>query len=195
MGVVYKIHCRITGEDYYGSTKNDMKVRLWGHKQMKGCSSKQIIERGDYEVVELEHVDDDQLLVRERHYITTYPCVNKKSPFRTEEEDKLYYQEWAKQHKDELKQYNQEYRQTHYDKLREQHRKYQRENKEKLKAQQSQLYTCQCGVKSWWGNKKRHERSKFHLDFIKNLSINNEQAVLGRLRDDWHETKEGSQSA
>jgi hypothetical protein len=73
------ICCNITGEVYYGATKVCWKSRLSAHKNEKNlCRSRYIINRGDYEFIVLEEVDDDQLLVRENYYITTFPCINHK---------------------------------------------------------------------------------------------------------------------
>jgi len=97
MGVVYMIFCLTTGEVYYGSTKRWV-LRKHNHRCLKGHQSvaKQIIERGNYEFIILEQVDDDQLLIRERYYIDTFPCVNQIRPFRTNEEQKTDQQKRTK---------------------------------------------------------------------------------------------------
>ena len=218
MGIVYKIHCRITGEDYYGSTITTLKTRMRCHRsqKIKKCSSYPIIARGDYEVFELEIVEDDQLRVREKYYIMTYPCVNKYLPFITKDELKekrseqskkhyeynkeqrhQYYQDHKEEkneqskkryedHKEQIKIQRKQYRDNHKEEINERSKKYSHEHKEEITQRSkkryevhkeeilsrlSQPYMCQCGKQMTIGNKARHEQTKFHLDFIKNLTI------------------------
>ena len=92
-GYVYKIHCNITGEDYYGSTDQDIEERIWHHKGHKETMSSQIIERGDwcYEIMEeVDYIIKTDLLIRERYYIENYPCINIIIPYRTKEEWREY---------------------------------------------------------------------------------------------------------
>ena len=61
MMIIYEIVCNITGERYIGSTTTSLKLRLKSHKDMKRrhrCSSKQIIQRGDFVSRVLEEGDD-----------------------------------------------------------------------------------------------------------------------------------------
>ena len=89
--IIYKLHCNITGEDYYGSTK-DYKQRIYSHKCFKNqrqCKSKQIIERGDYTfsiVEECNFETAQQLKERERYYYENFPCINQVIPYKSREE-------------------------------------------------------------------------------------------------------------
>ena len=54
VGTIYKLHCNITGEDYYGSTKY-LYQRISAHKcstekqlSKRQCKSRQILDRGNY---------------------------------------------------------------------------------------------------------------------------------------------------
>ena len=50
-GKVYQILCLETGERYIVSCATTLTRRLYAHKQKgNSCASKQIIERGNYEV-------------------------------------------------------------------------------------------------------------------------------------------------
>ena len=81
--IIYKLHCNITGDDYYGSTTN-YKSRICSHKcktekelSKRNCVSKQIILRGDYTfsiVGEYNCETRKQLLKRERYYIENNKC-------------------------------------------------------------------------------------------------------------------------
>jgi predicted GIY-YIG superfamily endonuclease len=150
MGVVYMIFCLQTGEVYYGSTKHYSK-RQQQHKSQRQCTSKQIIERGNYEFIILEQVEDTQLLVREKHYITTFLCVNKRFPLRS---DAQYRQE----NKKKIAQYYQE--------NKEKIAQYYQENKEKIAQKNSALFECECGITCNVSSKARHFRTKKHTNFI-----------------------------
>jgi len=150
MGVVYMILCLTTGEIYYGSTKRDWKERLGDHRNNKGnhsTSANQIISRKNYEFIVLEEVDDDQLLIRERYYIDTFPCINQRRPFRTDE-DKL---EYDKQQKAELRK-NKEYN-------------------DKQRQHAITQYECECGSTFQICKKARHLQSKKHLAYQSNRAI------------------------
>ena len=139
MGIVYMLCCKTTGEAYYGSTTTDWKRRLNNHcKKDNRCVSKQIIARNNYEFIILEEVDDEQLLIREKYYITTFPCINKLSPLRTKEEQLQHFKQRYQDHKEEIKQ------------------------------QKSKPFECECGSVIRWSNKSFHLKSKKHLDYIQN---------------------------
>ena len=76
--IIYEIVCNITGERYIGSTKQELKKRIEKHKDVKQkhpCSSKQIIQRGDFVSRVLEEGDDIGR-EREQHYIDTLDNIN-----------------------------------------------------------------------------------------------------------------------
>ena len=139
MGIVYMLCCKNTGEAYYGSTIRDWKRRLKEHRcKANRCVSKQIIDRGNYEFIILEEVDDEQLHVREKYYVTTFPCINKTSPLPTREE--------------RLQQ-----RKQHY-----------QDHKEEALQRKSTPFECECGCVVRWSGKARHFQTKKHLDYIQN---------------------------
>jgi len=82
MGIVYMIECLETGEKYVGSTKVLFKIRMSQHKtgakKGKTCSSKQIIDRGNYKSYIVEEVEDDILREREQYHMDNTECINKK---------------------------------------------------------------------------------------------------------------------
>ena len=74
---IYCIECLITGEKYIGSTiKKYLSVRIAQHKRDKTCSSKQIIERGNWKYYLLEEVEVSQKLIKEQYYMDTTDCIN-----------------------------------------------------------------------------------------------------------------------
>lgn len=77
MGTIYEIICWTTGLRYIGQTVQCLRRRLNQHTSMLDCSSKFVIEHGNYEIYELEKVEDESLLrEREIYYIQHTDCVN-----------------------------------------------------------------------------------------------------------------------
>jgi predicted GIY-YIG superfamily endonuclease len=129
---------------YYGSTK-DIKERICQHKcPSNSCTSKKIIERGNYEIAILEtyeNIDEYDLVERERWYIENKPCVNQVVPHRTLTE---YYQNNKKKIAEQKKIYYQDI----------------------IKNKMKKRYVCECGGKFTYGTKSRHEKSKKHQRYI-----------------------------
>jgi len=148
-GKIYKIHCNITGEDYYGSTSQAyFSSRITTHRKLEdGCSSKQIIERGDYKVEIIEHYPCNnkfELLSRERYYIENFECVNLIIPTRTKNE-------YSQQHKGDKK---------IYDNI------YYIKNKDKKKERDSQKVVCECGCIVSYCSMTKHKKTQRHLDLM-----------------------------
>jgi len=130
LGKIYRILCNNTGEQYVGATcQKKLCTRLAQHVSKKNdCSSKGIIERGNYEMLLIESYpcnSKDELHRRERHFIETLDnCVNNKRPIRTKEEKKEYNKEWYVENKTDIlekqKKYNDENKEqkSEYDKNR-----------------------------------------------------------------------------
>jgi len=147
-GYIYKIHCNITGEDYYGSTDQDMQQRLRIHKCMMDTAASQIFERDDwfYEIMEeVDYIIKVDLYIREKYYIKNYPCINIKIPFRTKEENREYHRLHAR-----------EYRIVNPDYVTRQN------NHKNIK------HKCLCGGKYTNSGKARHIKSKKHKRYIDN---------------------------
>ena len=179
---------------YYGSTK-DLKIRMNKHKCLKtnDCTSKKIIERGNYEVAILEtyeNIDEYDLVERERWYILNKPCINKVIPHRTRAEyyqdnkEKLaeYYQnnkekiaeqhkEYYQNNKEKIAEQMKEYRQDNKEKIAEQQKEYRQDNKEKIAEQKNEKFVCECGGKFTKAHAARHKKSKKHLKWIQSCKI------------------------
>ena len=139
---IYKIVCNETEEVYIGKTTRTLEERLREHKDNLDCSSKQIILRGNYNIIKINGCDTEQESIElESLYIrTTNNCVNIQVPDRTK----------------------QEYREANKDKIKEKKKEWYEKNKEKRK----QKYMCECGSISTKRHKARHECSKKHKNFI-----------------------------
>ena len=100
MAIVYCIVCNITGEKYYGSTKQTLSQRLQNHKKLD-CTSKQIISRGDYDIYKLsEYQTREEALQREDWYIRNKECVNKNRVKITDEERKEQKKEYNEKNRE-----------------------------------------------------------------------------------------------
>ena len=153
-GKVYRIVCNITGEQYIGSTCQNLSSRLAQHiyefNNDKGTSSKPIIARGNYSIILIESFpcnNKDELMMRERYYQETMDCVNIiKRAIRTQEERDNY----------RLEPTRSEYLKAHGEKYRAEHKDY---FDAKNKEYNGVKYTCDCGDTLNWNKKARHEKT------------------------------------
>jgi hypothetical protein len=149
-GKIYKITG--SGLTYYGSTTQALSKRLYHHKLHLKCSSKQIIELGNYDICLVELFPcktKEELHMRERFYIENNDCINKYSPIRTQieiKEQKTQYRidnadkikEQTKQYYIDNKEKQKQYELDNADKIRERKIQYRIDNAEKLKEQKKQ---------------------------------------------------------
>jgi len=113
---IYQIICNTTGKRYIGATcQKKLCTRLAQHvanRKRNDCSSKEIIDNGNYEIVLIESYpcsSKDELHQRERFYIQSMECVNKNIPCRTETENKEYQKEWCAYNKEQIQKYKKEW--------------------------------------------------------------------------------------
>ena len=173
--IIYKLHCNLTGEDYYGSTR-DYKQRISIHtcsteKQLskRQCTSRQIIERGDYSfsiVEECNFETRQQLKERERYYFENLPCINKVIPYKSREE--LLQDKRDRSKTKPAKEKKAEYRAEHKDELSEKQKARYNNNKVEYKARRkATAYVCVCGINvSSTSNRSHHEKSQRHQKFL-----------------------------
>jgi hypothetical protein len=121
--------CNDTGKQYIGSTTTKLTIRLCQHKRLfkdgRSGTSKEILENGNYNIVLLEDFPcerKEQLLQRERYYIETMECVNKKIPLRT-------HHEWYEDNKDEYIARQTIWNNNNKDKLKEYQNRFRNKNK------------------------------------------------------------------
>ena len=83
--IIYEIVCNITGERYIGSTIDSLNRRMTVHNSKnKRCSSKIIIQRGDYNVNELESFNTKfelAQLLKEQYWMDNTENINKLRAF------------------------------------------------------------------------------------------------------------------
>jgi hypothetical protein len=159
-------------------------------------TSFELLKLGDVDIVLLENCpceNKEELHKKERFYIDTVNnCVNKFIPTRTgkeyyednREKIKEKFKEYREQNKDKLKELYKEYYETNKENLKEKMKEYNEANKEKIQAykkeyrkaniekikEQSQnIIVCNCGAKTTYSNRLRHQKTKKHLEALKNL--------------------------
>jgi len=137
MGIIYEIVCNETGERYIGSTIQTLKERIKNHKtdvKRECCSSKQIIERGNFNANVLEYVNGDNLRIKEQEWINKLENINTLNSYNTEE------------HKIKM--------------MRIYRIDYNNRNKETLRTK----INCECGGHYILCLKSRHLKTKRHLN-------------------------------
>ena len=154
-GKIYKIVCNITGEQYIGGTIQKLSQRLTQHVRDKNkdkkCKSKEIILRGDYQIILIENYpcnNKEELERKEREYIESNVCVNKYIPTRTDKEWRdtnkealcLKAKEYREEHKEVIAVKQKEYRDTHKEEIALIQKEYYDNHKELIKLRSNEYY-------------------------------------------------------
>lgn len=153
IGYIYKLVCSESNKVYFGSTTNPLR-RYYQHCSSKNnCSSKILIDP-ELQVLECINIENEtefkkNLILREKHYIKNNECVNKNIPMRSHKE---YYQDKLAENPNYLKEL--------YIK-----------SGGRLRNERTRK-TCICGGTYIQRNKKKHDLTKKHLDYIHNNNLN-----------------------
>jgi len=138
---VYKIVCNETGETYYGSTTQTLSRRMSSHRAKNNkCSSKQIIERGNYDMILCEECsceNKEQLHAIERKWIDENECVNKFIPNRKYKE---YIKEYTTKNKDKMLAKKKIYYQENKEEIHIKDKKYNEAHKEEIQLRCKKYY-------------------------------------------------------
>jgi hypothetical protein len=186
-GKIYKIMSNLGDKVYYGSTtKKRLCDRMTFHRcdykrwlKCKGNFLTSIIIFEEYGIENCSIVlveaypcnTKDELRAREAHYIKNFECVNKNIPNRTikewREDNKYKIVEQTKQYREANKDKITEYREVNKDKMK----RYYEDNKDKIaeraKQRGSVKINCICGSCFRISDRRRHERSLKHIEFMK----------------------------
>jgi hypothetical protein len=182
---IYKIVCNVTGLIYVGSTCKLLCQRIAQHRtnykrylegKFNYITSFKILENGDYNIILIEELKNceniEQLRARERHYIESLECVNKRIEGRTPGE-------YRNTHKEEKKKIDKKYYELNKIKLIEKQKKYAEMNKDKIKEYQKeytktnkQKIICACCNKEIVKrNFKEHEKTLNHMKNKSNTNV------------------------
>lgn len=175
--IIYEIVCNITGERYIGSTILSMNHRLIGHIKKQNCLSRQIINRGNYEVNELETFNtrfELAKLLKEQFYLDNNTNINNQRAFGL---DKQRERNTTKKYRDGRKEISKKTNSIYYQQNKQILDIRNGENKRKKISMK-----CPCGGKYKSHSKKYHFKTKRHIIFSvmeemiatleNNLSIN-----------------------
>ena len=179
MSITYCIVCNITGEKYYGSTKQTLEKRMNVHKcKSNKCCSKQIIERGDYDIYQLgEYETIEEAEMKEDWYIDNKECINKHRVKLTDDERTQYnikngkrYREKNREkiiekyqkNKDKISETMKEYYKINRDYIIEKKKEYYQENKDEINKN-VECEFCKCILMR--KNMKKHQKSKKCLKY------------------------------
>jgi hypothetical protein len=141
-GKIYDITSNNTDMVYVGSCTKILKTRLYKHITTRTCSSKYIIDCGDYNINLIENYPCDskkELRMREQYYINKYRndgknIVNIINAYTSEEDKKQYQKQWREENKDKKDAYLKNYRMNHREDAIEYQKQYRQENKDSLKV-------------------------------------------------------------
>lgn len=170
---IYKIVCNITNEIYIGSTtKHYISDRLANHRShykkfkegTKGyMTSFKILERGDYSIILIEKfpcTTREELIARERFYIESTICINKRIEGRTKKE-------WYEQTKPERLKTIKNYHDEHKEEIKEWKKNWYHENKGEINNKRKEKHQCEvCGSSYSFGNLTRHIKTEKHKKMI-----------------------------
>lgn len=129
-GIIYKITCNITNENYIGSTFDTLKERFRKHildckLNHKPCASRHIIKRGDYEISILEeYYTDDRIELekREQYYMDNIQNINVKRAYTSQEKrgelKKNIWNNWYEKNKEQQREKAKDYYYINYEEVR-----------------------------------------------------------------------------
>lgn len=174
-GLFYKITSPNTDKVYVGCTTRSLNDRLNEHHRAFRfhnrhptlnygyCSSYKVIEHGNATITlidELTNITSRELFDKERELIRSIPCVNAREVIVLSDE--------------EIKHRRRQYYEANKEKINQYSKNYYEANKEKMKQYGKNIYAtkykqqtiCECGGKYTLLNKKRHSKTKKHMNYI-----------------------------
>jgi len=154
--IIYELICFTTNQRYIGSTYNFLR-RKKEHKNYKKnvCQSKNIIKNNNYQFNIIEEFYckyELSTLLKEQYYLDNLENINKKRALRLTNKKKIYQKQYINNNKNKVSKYFKEYYLKNQNKF-------------------LQKYICVCGVKLCNGNKARHNKTKYHLDYLRKNTI------------------------
>ena len=187
-GKIYKIVCRKTGLQYFGSTTEPTLARRlvchvgnfksWKKGIFNFITSFEVLKENDYyiELVELVPCSSkDELLVRERFHIQNNECVNKYIPLRTKNE---YYED----NKEHLKEIGKKWKEEHKEEIVEYRKKRYVENKKEIIEKQQIYYNKHKEEKLEYANKYRIEHKEQIAEIKKEWYEANKEQITEKMK-------------
>jgi len=161
---IYELICRKTGMRYIGHTICSLSFRLNKHRNTRNCSSKKIIDNGDYFIKPLEIIYIKyglSAVLKEQWYMNQLENINDKPAINLGGSPnlKINSARFRERHRERLRiQANQHYYNNHR-KIRE------RDNT----SRRNQIpIQCECGGKYKQRSLYEHQRTKRHKKYLDN---------------------------
>jgi hypothetical protein len=171
---IYELICRKTGMRYIGHTIRGLTARLNKHRNTRNCSSRIIIENGDYYIKPLEIIYIKyglSAVLKEQWYMNHLENINDRSAIRLKRihkpainlcgspNIKINEARFRERHRERLRiQANQHYY-KHHDKIRE---------RTNTNRRNQPIIYCPCGGKYKQRSLYEHQRTKRHKKYIDN---------------------------
>jgi hypothetical protein len=171
---IYKIWSPSTGLTYIGSTCSTLSKRISQHKDNKTCyeagkrsyvTSFKVLDQPDARIDLIEYFPCNnkiELNRREGEIIVQTQCINKQIAGQTRKE-------YQQNNKEKISERSKEYRQNNKEKISERNKEYRQKNKDAINARKAEQHECMCGKIYTLGHKTRHEKTKWHIEYIENL--------------------------
>ena len=103
---------------------------------------------------------------KNKEKIKKYREDNKEKIKKYREKNKEKLAEQKKKYRKDNKEKIKKYREDNKEKIAEQRKKYQQDNKEKIAEKLKEKYTCECGSVLRKADRKRHEKTSKHQNYI-----------------------------
>jgi len=152
-GKIYEITSNNTDMVYVGSCYTPLNRRLTIHKSKKNCSSKYIIECGDYNINLIEEYscnNNTELRIREQYWIDKYKredknIINEINAYLSKEQRLESKKDYREKNREKISEYNKEYgkkyREKNKERKRESDKKYRENNREKFNEYSREYYS------------------------------------------------------
>jgi hypothetical protein len=148
--------------------------RISQHKDNKTCyeagkrsyvTSFKVLDQPDARIDLIEYFPCNnkiELNRREGEIIVQTQCINKQIAGQTRKE-------YQQNNKEKISERSKEYRQNNKEKISERNKEYRQKNKDAINARKAEQHECMCGKIYTLGHKTRHEKTKWHIEYIENL--------------------------
>jgi hypothetical protein len=153
-GKIYKIYCDENDDVYYGSTTQELYMRLRQHKSLKYVSRNIMKNTYHIQLIELYPCNNRiELESRERYYIENNKCVNTYIPTRTK-------QEYRKQHKQQSNERAKKWYNENKEYSSEWRKQYRQKNKDRIDNYKRQVYH----YRNSFGGDERYNNNLLRID-------------------------------
>ena len=175
---IYKIWSPSTGLTYIGSTCSTLSKRISQHKDNKTCyeagkrsyvTSFKVLDQPDARIDLIEYFPCNnkiELNRREGEIIVQTQCINKQIAGQTKKE---YNSQWYIDNKEKKNEKSRKWKENNPERVKENGQKYYQKNKDAINARKAEQHECMCGKIYTLGHKTRHEKTKWHIEYIENL--------------------------